>query len=292
MTNTDKADYSSFLRFMAEAGLLASLSAGVAVRIADALDARDQIISDQAQDIAQLQLNNAALHSELIAVRDEHAALDAKTDAGISQIELERDEAVRRADALERAVKSALDAWEADEFDEAKYYEIRAALYTQQEPDQPAQDGPMVMQPGEPSQRRCLVYCGDDRCTCEAGRVPKPDQPADADEPDTRPKCSHTRLVKDRCPVCGPLDDDNRPVTDGDKAAPDAAAAIRGEPSCCAWTREEERERCARQLEATAARLEQRAATAPTVALRTGLKADARMCRMNAAAIRRTGDTP
>jgi hypothetical protein len=42
----------------------------------------------------------------------------------------------RRADALERAVKSALDAWEADEFDEAKYYEIRATLY-----DQPADAG-------------------------------------------------------------------------------------------------------------------------------------------------------
>jgi hypothetical protein len=64
-----------------------------------------------------------------------------------------------------------------------------------------------------------------------------------------------------------------------------------GEPFCGAGPREEERERCARQLEATAARLEQRAATAPTVALRTGLNADARMCRMNAAAIRRTGDT-
>jgi hypothetical protein len=45
-----------------------------------------------------------------------------------------------RADALERAVRSALDAWEADEFDEAKYYEIRAAL-AQPEPDQPAQGG-------------------------------------------------------------------------------------------------------------------------------------------------------
>jgi hypothetical protein len=64
-----------------------------------------------------------------------------------------------------------------------------------------------------------------------------------------------------------------------------------GGASCCARTRADERERCARQLEATAARLEQRAATAPTVALRTGLNADARMCRMNAAAIRRTGDT-
>jgi hypothetical protein len=49
--------------------------------------------------------------------------------------------------------------------------------------DQPAQDGPMVMQPGEPSQRRCFVYCGDDRCTCDAGRVPNSDQPADVGEP-------------------------------------------------------------------------------------------------------------
>jgi hypothetical protein len=69
---------------------------------------------------------------------------------------------------------------------------------------------------------------------------------AEAGEPNTRPRCSHTRLVKDRCPVCGPLDDDNRPVTDGDKAAPDAAATIRGEPSCCDRTREDELEALAR----------------------------------------------
>jgi hypothetical protein len=61
----------------------------------------------------------------------------------------------------------------------------------------------------------------------------KDERSADAGEPNTRPKCSHTRLVKDRCPICGPLDDDNRPVTDGDTPAPSAAAAIRGEPSCC-----------------------------------------------------------
>jgi hypothetical protein len=91
----------------------------------------------------------------------------------------------------------------------------------------------------------------------------EPDQPADAGEPNTRPTCSHTRLVKDRCPICGPLDDDNRPVTDGDTPAPSAAAigvrqqisdaqervaawpewmtksAKVHEPSCCARTREE-----------------------------------------------------
>jgi hypothetical protein len=89
------------------------------------------------------------------------------------------------------------------------------------------------------------------------------DVPADAGEPNTRPRCSHTRLVKDRCPICGPLDDDSRPVTDGDTPAPDAAAiglrqqisdareqvaawpkwmtnsAKVHEPSCCARTREE-----------------------------------------------------
>jgi hypothetical protein len=108
--------------------------------------------------------------------------------------------------------------------------------------------------------------------------LPEDHQPADAGEPNTRPRCSHTRLVKNHCPVCGPLDDDNRSVTDGDKATPDAAAAIRGEadkgrsirqqiseaqeevaawpewmtksakvhePSCCARTREE----CARVAE-------------------------------------------
>jgi hypothetical protein len=60
----------------------------------------------------------------------------------------------------------------------------------------------------------------------QAIRNLQPDQPADAGEANTRPRCTHTRLVKNRCPVCGPLDDDNRPVTDGDTATPDACYLI------------------------------------------------------------------
>jgi hypothetical protein len=115
----------------------------------------------------------------------------------------------RRADALERAVKSALDAWEADEFDEAKYYEIRATLYDQPatyslEPlehkplseearkrgqdalrrlagkDQPAQDAGMSLDPDD------LDYG-----LSTNGAAPRqPDQPAAAGEADC---CARTR---------------------------------------------------------------------------------------------------
>jgi hypothetical protein len=162
------------------------------------LDARDQ-------RIAELEQENARLREDAA----EHAALDAETDAGIEQIEHERDEAIRRADALERAVKSALDAWEADEFDEAKYYEIRATLYDQPatyslEPlehkplseearkrgqdalrrlagkDQPAQDAGMSLDPDD------LDYG-----LSTNGAAPRqPDQPAAAGEADC---CARTR---------------------------------------------------------------------------------------------------
>jgi hypothetical protein len=64
--------------------------------LTDTNDYREQ--ADACQSVTTLR----RLVHELAADLDEHAALDAETDAGISQIELERDEAVRRADALER----------------------------------------------------------------------------------------------------------------------------------------------------------------------------------------------
>jgi hypothetical protein len=146
------------------------------------------------------------------------------------------------------------------------------------------------------------------------GPLPGPSEPADAGEPNIRPRCSHTRLVKDRCPICGPLDDDNRPVTNGDTPAPDAAAiGIRQqiseaqeqvaawpkwmtktarvhEPSCCARTREE----CARLADRRADDL----LSLANEAQREGasgtshdLRQEAGQVRKVAAAIRRTGDT-
>jgi hypothetical protein len=117
-------------------------------------------------------------------------------------------------------------------------------------------------------------------------------------------------LVKDRCPICGPLDDDNRPVTGGDTPAPDAAAigvrqqisdaqervaawpewmtksAKVHEPSCCARTREE----CA-QVARDVGALD----AAPDGEYERGWHDCARAIARDLdrrAAIRRTGDTP
>jgi hypothetical protein len=151
------------------------------------------------------------------------------------------------------------------------------------QPDQPAQDG----EPSTDQERfervwQQLVYSVADFFALEITDAQAQSiarevlQVADAGEQSCR-KCGYAEETFLRDALCRSCNGDGPKLH---------------EPSCCAGPREEERERCARQLEATAARLEQRAATAPTVALRTGLNADARMCRMNAAAIRRTdGDT-
>jgi len=108
---------------------------------------RDQL--QAALDVAQSRI------TELEAERDEHAALDAETDAGLEQIELERDDAIQRADAAEareRAKDEALQtcrdhAWEGCNAPNAAYRwceridEVAHAALAQQPADQPAQDG-------------------------------------------------------------------------------------------------------------------------------------------------------
>ena len=119
---SDNADWSNFLREMSDLGLFGQLAPGCAHRIADALDARDRIINDQALDIAQLQLNNAALHSEMMQERGRAEAAEARERA--------KDEALRCA-------RPWLTSRETRE--RARVVEKIDAALAQQPADQPAQ---------------------------------------------------------------------------------------------------------------------------------------------------------
>jgi hypothetical protein len=164
--------------------------------------------------------------------------------------EAERDRLRADNERLRGAVRSAMDAWEAGEFDEAKYYELRhvldnTALATDhpQETHHLTQGEQRVMQDAlrssgtfrakgvrtdqsthndqsrfERVQQQVVYSVADffnlEMTDAQARSIAREvlqaaDQPGQAGE---RPQCTHTRLTKDRCPICGPLDDDARPT--------------------------------------------------------------------------------
>jgi hypothetical protein len=200
---------------------------------------------------------------ELAADLDEHAALNAETDAGISQIELERDEAVRRADALERALRDArplVEKWCHYQGDHPKLFQQylgpidaaltdqpaqewtaeRAQAYIDQfDHDQPAQDGePSVDQARFERVWQQLVYSLADFFALEVTDAQARSiarevlQAADAGDPSccarTREECAQ---VADAYPEHEPFGADYTAhglIGEGqDSASRDIAAAIR-----------------------------------------------------------------
>jgi predicted nuclease with TOPRIM domain len=198
---------------------------------ADEMENRHRTINSQNQRIAELQRENARLREDAA----EHAALDAETEAGLEQIEHERDEAIRRADALERTVNGKTQTINALATLAAEYVALEDANAACSASDEQVNE----------ARQRLL----DEISQCRAALAQQePDQPAQDGgrlDPYTLERAAEAMES-----LAGTVDEDDGPYFEGYRdACTDGEVNIRdlqldqpadaGEPSCCARTREE-----------------------------------------------------